>query len=232
LPYSVAFTFFSFNLQTTKTKHETLTTETDNSPKLLYHPKMPSQTLLVEIFGPLAIAFVLFVIVSGFRRLLGRSKSLTPAEIAAARDAFRSRLIHPHPTEVEQGIAALLPQRILTLYEDPQTLLIESLEIRRPDAPSDAPSEWIESFLPMDLQSQKLTLDFATHGWDPGFCFATDGHGNFYWVPASQTRQADAPVNFASRDTYGSAHDSFKNERVAPSLDEFLAWPRTAHEES
>ena len=190
---------------------------------------MPTQTLLVEIFGPLAVVFVLFVIVSGFRRMIGRSKSLTPAEIAAARDVFRSRLIHPNPAEVEQGIAALLPQRLLTLYDDHQTLLTERLEIRRPDAPPDAASEWLESFLPMDLESQKLTIDLVAHGWGPGFCFATDGAGNFYWVPAATTRQPDAPVNFASRNPSHRAQNSFTNEQIAPSLDAFLSWPRTLH---
>jgi hypothetical protein len=192
---------------------------------------MPSQTLLVEIFGPLAIAFVLFVIVSGFRKLLTPSKSLTPAEIAAARDAFRSRLIHPNPAEVEQGIAALLPQRLLTLYEDHQTLLTERLEIRSPNSPSDAPSEWLESFLPMDMASQKLTIDFAAQGWGQGFCFATDGAGNFYWVPASDNRKFDSPVNFASRSSSRSAENSFTTEQVAVSLDEFLSWPRVSNAE-
>ena len=183
---------------------------------------MPSQTLLVEIFGPLAIAFVIFVIVSGFKRVLSGSKALSPAEIAAARDAFRSRLIHPNRDEVEQGIGGLLPQRLLTFYEDHQTLLTERIEFLNSIAPTGSHTELIESFLPMDMASQNLTVDLSVYGCGPGFCFATDGCGNFYWVPVSNARQPDAPVNFAS-------HDPFHNELVAPSLDEFLSWPRTVH---
>jgi hypothetical protein len=109
-----------------------------------------------------------------------------------------------------------------SLYEDHQTLLTERLEIRSPVSPPDAPSEWIASFLPMDMTAQNLTIDLVSQGWGKGFCFATDGAGNFYWTPASESRQPDAPVNFAS-------HDPFRNEQVAPSLNEFLAWPRTPH---
>jgi hypothetical protein len=191
---------------------------------------MPNQTIFIEVFGPLAIAFLLWVIVGGARTALRQFRSReTKAQLQAARDAFRARLIHPNPTEVEQGIAAILPQRLLTLYEDHQTLLTERLEIRRPNSSPDAPSEWLESFLPMDMQSQELTINFAAQSWGQGFCFATDGAGNFYWIPASDARQPDAPVHFASRNSSRSPQNSFATEQVAPSLDTFLSWPRTPH---
>lgn len=191
---------------------------------------MPTQTIFVEVFGPLAVAFLLWVVVVGARTALRQFRNReTPAQLQAARDAFRSRLLHPNPGEVEQGIGAFLPQRLITLYEAHQTLLTEGIEIRRPDAPPEAPSEWIESFLPMDMQSQKLTLDLVAHGWGQGFCFATDGAGNFYWVPATPTRQLDAPVHFASHDPGKSARNSFNTEQVAASLDAFLSWPCTQH---
>jgi hypothetical protein len=44
--------------------------------------------------------------------------------------------------------------------------------------------------------------------------------GNFYWVPVSATRQADAPVFFA-------CHDPWGNEKIAGSLKEFLSWPHS-----
>jgi hypothetical protein len=187
------------------------------------------QTLLAEAFGPLVVAFFLFVAIYGARRLLHQMRNrLTPEELEAARDSFRSRLVHPKPAEVEKGIGALLPQRLLALYDDHQTILIEQLELRRPDAdpnsaadPKDA-AEWIEAFLPLDLESQKYAFDLPGQGWGKGFCFATDGSGNFYWITASDTRQPDAPVFFA-------CHDPLGNEQVAASLDEFLAWPRTIH---
>ncbi|MHB8503549.1 MAG: SMI1/KNR4 family protein [Candidatus Acidiferrales bacterium] len=187
------------------------------------------QTLLVEAFGPLVVAFAIFVAVLGTRRLLHQFRNrLTPEQIQAARDSFRSRLVHPHPEEVEQGIGAFLPQRLLTLYDDHQTILTEQVEIRRPDAdpknftePKN-PAEWVEAFLPLDLESQEYALDLSAQGWGKGFCFATDGSGNFYWIPASGTREPDGPVFFAHTDPVA-------NEQVAPSLDEFLSWPRILH---
>jgi hypothetical protein len=181
------------------------------------------ETLLVEIFGPLSVAFVLFVIFTAIRRSLNRGKDpRTKEELLAAREAFRSRLQHPNAAQVEQGMAAFLPQRLLTFYDDHHTILAEQIEIRRPNANPEDSAEWIEAFLPLDLESQKYACDPAGQGWGKGFCFATDGSGNFYWVPLSDTRQPDAPVFFASLDPRA-------NEKVAGSFDEFLCWPRTVH---
>lgn len=187
---------------------------------------MPTQTLFVEIFGPLAIAFVIWVLVGGVRSAYRQFRARqTPEQLQAARDAFRSRLVHPNSVQVEQGIGAFLPQRLLTLYENHQLVLTEQIEIRRPDANQKNSSEWIEAFLPLDLESQKFTIDLSAQGWGKGFCFATDGSGNFYWTPAAATRQPDAPVFFAS-------HEPIAKEQVAASLDEFLSWPRTVKAEN
>jgi hypothetical protein len=187
------------------------------------------QTLLVEAFGPLVVAFMLFVAVVGARRLVHQYRNRqSPEQLQAARDSFRSRLIHPNPAQVEQGIGAYLPQRLLTLYEDHATILAEQIEIRRP-APNPEnplepqnPAEWIEAFLPLDLESQKYTINLRAQGWGRGFCFATDGEGNFYWVPANDSRPPDAPVFFAHT-------DPVLNEQVAGSLEELLSWPRILH---
>ena len=187
------------------------------------------QTLLVEAFGPLVVAFVVFVAVVGARRLLYQYRNrLSPEQRQAARGAFRSRLVHPNASEVEQGIGAYLPERLLSLYGDHQTVLTEQIEIRRPTpnpenpAEPQNPAEWIEAFLPLDLESQKYTLDLSAQGWGKGFCFATDGEGNFYWIPANDTRLPDARVYFAHTDPVA-------NEQVATSLDELLSWPRIIH---
>jgi hypothetical protein len=187
------------------------------------------QTLLVEAFGPLVVAFVVFVAVVGARRLLYQYRNrLSPEQRQAARDAFRSRLVHPNASEVEQGIGAYLPERLLSLYGDHQTVLTEQIEIRRPTPNPENPvepqnpAEWIEAFLPLDLESQKYVLDLTAQGWGKGFCFATDGEGNFYWIPANDTRLPDARVYFAHTDPVA-------NEQVATSLDELLSWPRIIH---
>jgi hypothetical protein len=187
------------------------------------------ETLLVEAFGPLVVAFMIFVAVVGGRRLLHQYRNrLTPEQRQAARDSFRSRLVHPNASEVEQGIGAFLPERLITLYGDHQTVLTEQIEIRRP-APNPEnpmepqnPAEWIEAFLPFDLESQKYALDLPAQGWGKGFCFATDGNGNFYWIPANDSRLPDAPVYFAHTDPVA-------NEQVAASLEELLSWQRIVH---
>jgi hypothetical protein len=188
---------------------------------------MASQTLLLEVFGPLVVAFGLFVAVYGFRRFVHQFRNRqSPEQLQAARDSFRSRLIHPKTAEVEQAMGALLPERLLTLYDDHQLVLTERIKIRRPeaDANGENSAEWIEAFLPLDLESQKFTLDLPARGLGKGFCFATDGAANFYWVPASTTREPDAPVFYAWREPAA-------NEEVAGSLEEFLSWPRTLHGE-
>jgi hypothetical protein len=194
------------------------------------------QTLLVEAFGPLAGALLLLVAVLGVRRLLHQLRNRqTPEQLQAARDSFRRRLVHPQAAEVEQGIGALLPQRLLALYDDHQTILAERIEIRIPladrndgDNPKDLnvdrdAAEWIEAFLPLDLESQKFAVDLPAQGLGTGFCFATDGSGNFYWTPASEMRLPDAAVFFV-------CHDPLGNVQVAPSLGAFLSWPRTHHD--
>jgi len=181
------------------------------------------QTLVLEVFGPLLAAVVLLVAVNGavqlFRYVRNRQ---TPEELQAARDAFRRRLIHPMAEAVERELGGELPQRLLALYEDHQTILSEELEVRRPNVAADEAGAWIEAFLPLDLESRKLTAEMSEQSGGQGFCFATDGAGNFYWMPVSETRQADAPVFYMRRDPLGS-------EQVAASLEEFLSWARPRH---
>jgi SMI1/KNR4 family protein SUKH-1 len=182
---------------------------------------MPTQTIFVEVFGPLAFVFLLWVAIGGARTALRYFRSReTPEQLEAARMAFLARLVHPNAAEVEKGIGAFLPQRLIEFYENQQTLQTERVEIRKPGTPAEAPSEWIESFLPMDMESQRFSIDLVKQGWGKGFCFATNGAANFYWIPASDTRQSDAPVFFASSDPP-------TNEKVCESLAEFLSWPRT-----
>src|SRR5215470_11818235 len=182
---------------------------------------VPSETLMIEVFGPLMAAFLLLMAAFGIRRLLHQFRNrMTPEQRQAARDSFRRRLVHPNPSEVEQEMGALLPQRLLTLYSDHQTILAEELEIRRQNRDGMRSAEWIEAFLPLDLESQEYTVDLAEHGWGKGFCFATDGAGNFYWVPVSQSRQPGESVFFPS-------HDPICNQQVSSSLDYFLSCPRT-----
>jgi len=190
---------------------------------LLYHDEV--QTLFLETFGPLVIALLLLSVVLTGRRLLHQFRNrMTPEEHQAARDAFRNRLVHPNAAAVEEALDAFLPERLLTLYRDHPTVLTEQIEIRQPGDVSKDASEWIEAFLPLDLETRALTVGALKPEWGKGFCFATDGSGSFYWVAASPERQLDAPVYFAAQNASSSEH-------VAASLDEFLSWPRVLHGE-
>jgi hypothetical protein len=191
--------------------------------QLLYDEAM--ETLFLETFGPLVLALLLLAIVLSGRRLLHQLRNrMTPEEVRAARDAFRNRLVHPNSGAVEEALGAFLPERLLTLYRDHPTVLLEQVEIRRPGDESKDASEWIEAFLPLDAETHKLTAASFKPEQGKGFCFATDGSGNFYWVAANAERRQDAPVFF-------TAADSPLSEQVAASLEEFLSWPRILHGE-
>lgn len=184
------------------------------------------QTLFLETFGPLVIALLILAMVLTGKRLLYQLRNrMTPEEVQAARDAFRNRLVHPNAAAVEEALGAFLPERLLTLYNDHPTVLTERIEIRRPDEKSKGATEWIEAFLPLDLETRELTMRAGQPSLGKGFCFATDGDGHFYCVQASEVRQPDGPVFFA-------ANDASTNEQVADSLEELFGWPQTVHGEA
>jgi len=181
-----------------------------------------------DTFLSILAVFSLFVAVPvlllWFRdRLRGRRHPhRSPEErIAQARKA-RESFLHPNPDIVESELGGLLPERLITLYRDEISELSGMLEIRPPSLEPKAFGEFIQEWLPLNIESQKYTVDLEEANWGKGFCFAADGTGNFYWVPVGSTRQPDAPVYFA-------CHDPWGNEKIADSLDEFLSWPRVPH---
>ncbi len=172
------------------------------------------------VFTLLAI-FVLLVLLPMFilwtrdriRCLIRRE---TPQKRDARLEAWRERMLHPKPEEVEALCSGLLPQRLLDMYNDFNLLFRHDFEVCAPAKNPQKESWWIGSFVPLDSEGQKLTTDLSEFG--KGCCFAGDGMGNFYWVPVDSERTSDAPVFFA-------CHDPWGNERVADSLQEFLSWP-------
>jgi len=155
-------------------------------------------------------------------RIRDRRHRKTPERIEAEGRAYRERLLHPNSMAVEEQLGGRLPDRLVALYADHVTILSKGLKIQKPKTvPSGGGYEWIQEFLPLDTESQRYAVDLVEPGWGNGFCFAGDGCGNFYWVPVSNVRQADAPVFFA-------CHDPWGNEKIADSLEEFLSWPREA----
>lgn len=151
-------------------------------------------------------------------RILRSSRKRTAEEIQAQSQAYRERLLHPQQAEVESELG-LLPERLIRIYSDAQLILSEEFAIYPQGKDPQKFRNWIDNFLPLDVEGQKYTCDLELLAKAKGFCFATDGCGNFYWVPVSDTRQPDSPVFFA-------CHDPWGNERIADSLEEFLSRPR------
>jgi len=151
-------------------------------------------------------------------RILRSSRKRSVEEIQAQSQAYRERLLHPQQAEVEAELG-LLPERLIRMYSDRELISSENFAICPPGKDPKKFRDWIDNFLPLDLESQKYTCDLELLSKAKGFCFATDGCGNFYWVPVSDRRQPDSPVFFA-------CHDPWGNTKVAENLEEFLSWPR------
>jgi len=130
---------------------------------------------------------------------------------------YRKRLRSPKPYEVEENLGALLPSRLLTLYNDANTVLENDFQVLPKIKYSQAESFCIGKFRPLDAQSLKDVRDMNELG--SVFCFADDGCGNYFWVSLGKERQEDAPV-------WQFYRDGRKNIKVADSLEEFLSWPR------
>lgn len=152
-------------------------------------------------------------------RIRDRIRRETPEKRDARMEAWRWRMRHPNPEEVEAFCGGLLPKRLLDMYADSNLLFRRNFEVCAPGKDPRKNSWWIGDFIPLHKQDQELTTDLTEFG--KGCCFAGDGMGNFYWVPVDSERKDDTPVFFA-------CHDPWGNEKVADRLEEFLSWPRVA----
>jgi hypothetical protein len=177
--------------------------------------------LPILVFGPLAVAAVLLVIVVGIRQALRRFRSRpTPEQFKATYEAYLQRLLNPQTHAVEQGLGKFLPERLLQMYEDKTAIQAAGFQIDPPGTNGLWPKRWpVYCFEPLDLES--LNESPYDEQLGPGFCFANTGRGSWYWIAASDQRASDSPVIFLDSAGAGS-----HGETVAPTLDEFLNWPR------
>ncbi len=186
-----------------------------------YHRRMDK--LLLLVFGPLAFAAALLIMTTGIRRAIAVYRSrTTPDQIRAAYDSYLRRLLNPQPDAVEKELGKLLPQRLLQLYRDKSAIQAAGFRLEKPDNKRWRPERWpVYCFEPLDLES----LNELPYEEDlgAGFCFATTGHGSWYWIEASDQRAEDSPVIFLDYDGGGS-----HGKTVADSLDEFLKLPRVS----
>ena len=184
-----------------------------------YHQDVDKLPILV--FGPLAVAAVLLVIVVGIRQALSSFRSRPTAEqLKAAYEAYLQRLLNPQPDTIEKELGKLLPEQLLKLYEDKTAIQAAGFQLEPPGQKGLWPKRWpIYCFEPLDLESLHESPYDEQLG--PGFCFATTGRGSWYWIAASDQREKDSPVLFVDFAGAGS-----HGETVATTLDEFLNWPR------
>jgi hypothetical protein len=181
------------------------------------------EKLLLVVFGPLVFAAALLVVVLGVRRAVVRIKSrLTPEQVEARREAYRSRLLNPQAEAVERELGKLLPDRLLRLYADRAAIQSGGFNVEKPGENRRRLRQWpVYCFEPLDMEALN-DLPYEEE-LGAGFCFATTGSSAWYWVAASEQREEDAAVIFLDYDG-GGRH----GEKVAESLEEFLAWPRSA----
>jgi hypothetical protein len=177
------------------------------------------ERLLLIAFGPLVIAAVLLVIITGIRNIIATLRSRPTAEqLKAARKTYLDRLLNPQPAAVERQLDKLLPERLVQLYEDKSTIQSGGFRLQKPGKKRWRPERWpVYCFEPLDTEG--LNGWQYEHEFGPGFCFATTGKGCWYWIAASDQRLKDSPVIFLDYNGSGS-----HGERIADSLDEFLSW--------
>jgi hypothetical protein len=177
--------------------------------------------LLLLVFGPLAFAAALLVIVTSIRRAIAGYRSRpTPDQLKAAYESYLRRLLNPQPDAVEKELGNLLPERLLQLYQDKSAIQAAGFQLEKPAKKRWWPKPWqVYCFEPLDLES--LNNSPYEEELGPGFCFANTGRGSWYWIAASDQRAKDSPVIFLDYDGGGS-HGAI----VANSLDEFLNLPR------
>jgi hypothetical protein len=177
--------------------------------------------LPLYVFGPLVFAAALLVIVTAIRGAIVRFRSRpTPDQLQATYESYRRRLLHPQPDAVERELGKLLPERLLQLYKDTSAIQEAGFQLEKASKRSWWSKPWqVYCFEPLDVESLNELPYEEELG--PGFCFATNGRGSWYWIAASAERAKDSPVIFLDYDG-GSSHGA----TVAPSLDEFLNLPR------
>lgn len=185
-----------------------------------YHQSVDK--LLLYLFGPLVFAAALLILATGIRRAITRFRSRpTPEQLRATYEAYLHRLLNPQPEAVERELGKFLPERLLQLYRDKTAIQAAGFQLEKSDKKGWWSKPWqVYCFEPLDVES----LNELPYEEDlgPGFCFATNGRGSWYWIAASDERAKDSPVIFLDYDGTGS-----HGVTVAPSLDEFLNMPRT-----
>jgi hypothetical protein len=135
-----------------------------------------------------------------------------------ASSPFRDRLLHPRWDAIERGLGRAVPGVLRELYGAPEALLRGHFYLARPDGETRA---WVDLVLPMDeeaLRPYGLALPAGA------VAFADDEHGDPYFFLPDASEYGDGPVYLLDHQNGRPGADP-----LAPSLAEFLRWPREYH---
>jgi hypothetical protein len=182
------------------------------------------ESMSADLFG-IGSVLVSLVLVVGIAILVLRIKDKTLPFLFSKRIREREKLRldrfrNPQADAVERMLGKQLPERLLAMYEDMETVQQEHFHV----TPIGKKKRWlgghdVTRFVPLRPEFILIWPD----GQDPGtgFCFARNAKYFFYWIEASPERTKDEPVYMIS--CYASV---WSKDKIAESLDEFLSWQR------
>jgi len=133
-----------------------------------------------------------------------------------ATSPFHERLLHPRWTTIEDALGRPVPGILRELYGDPETLLRGHFYLDQPGGETRA---WLDLFFPLD---EEALLPYGRNLPAGAVAFADDEHGDPYFFIPDRSDFGDGPVYLLMRD---QGQDTMRP--IAPSLAEFLKWPRS-----
>ena len=170
-------------------------------------------------------ALVMFALIFGVVILGLRAKDkivllLFSERIRAREKQRRERFLYPQAEAVEEILGKKLPERLLAMYQDLETVQQEHFSL---DIPGEG-KRWmggpgVTKFLP--LLPESIVIPSADLGLGTGFCFAVNGKNIFYCIGITQERAKDMPVYMVAY-----VASSWVTDNIAKSLQEFLSWRR------
>ena len=167
--------------------------------------------------GLMAVGAVLVILgaIAARRRIVARRLRMAAEEVAA-QESRRDRLLSPDWDAYERATGRRAPPVLRRLYADAGLVTAEDLVVTVPNR-GESPLAWeVAAFEPVRWDP----LDKEWHDVPPSaFHFACNWYGDPYYVVLGERPDGDGPV-------YVLIHDVDDPELVAPSLAEFLSWPR------
>ena len=178
-----------------------------------------------DLISGILYALVMFALIFGVVILGLRAKDkivliLFSKKIRMRENQRRLLFLNPHPEIVEEILGKKLPERLLAMYQDLETVQQEHFSL---DIPGGEKC-WIggpgvTKFLP--LLGESVVKPGIDLGLGSVFCFAVNGENISYCIGTTQERAKDMPVYMITH-----VASSWATDNIAKSLQEFLSWRR------